>query len=230
MTGLAGTRTVGGCVMHRLYAGFGAVKFGMTGSTAAGLGYHMVINKNMIAVTGCTINRILGRDGSHYIRPGTAVAGGARAVTVGRHVMHRIDGYHVGKACMTGCAGCGNRYLMSIKMGRQVDVREVTVITGHRGACYTAVDYTSIRRVNMAALANDHVSVGVDTANMLVSHVGNMAFKAGIIRHYGHIVICCMSGINNIGMTIVTVNRCLGIDKCLNIGSRAQMTGVTGAG
>ncbi len=46
--------------------------------------YHMVIDKYMIAVTGSTVHRGLGRDGSHYIWPGTAVAGGAGAGAVGR--------------------------------------------------------------------------------------------------------------------------------------------------
>ena len=96
MTGLTGSGAVGGCVMHRLDAGFGAVKIGMTGSTAAGLGYVMVVDKDVPTMTGCTVNRCLGRDGSHYIRTGAAVAGRAGAVTVSRHVMHRIDRNHVG--------------------------------------------------------------------------------------------------------------------------------------
>jgi hypothetical protein len=205
----------------------------MTGSTTGCLAYIVNVDKYMLTtVAGRTINRSPGRDGIHNSSSGAVMTGGAGAVAIGRYVMDSINGYHVVKTLMTGCTGSGNRHQMRIKMGFQADVREVAVVTGYSGAANAALNDTIISRVSMTAFTGDRVSVtGMGAAYMLVRHVVYMALATGDFRYFRIVVMVIgMGRINDIRMAVVTINRCLGSNKILDIAPGTLMTGVTGTG
>ena len=77
----------------------------------------------------------------------------------------------------------------------------------------------------MTALTGNHVSVTrMDAAYMFVRYIGDMTLRTDRVRYNGHIMVISMGGINYIRMTIFTVDRCLGINKILDICPGTLMT------